>query len=222
MSVRAEILNGRVKHFVKSESGNSAFMLEDNQGNMQYCFSAGKKLILNSSDHLVLFGSYISASKFRVNYILNKTKNTEVNLVETRSDWIYKGTLILAILVTCLLVFYFIFGSIFTPVDPYGYNYIYSSITRIFFLVSLVPTTIILWVLVAFFSNSRKKGFKLESEISKLKKEYYGYYNKAQSTSTRKTMDNEANSITTQKFCPNCGGKLPAEAKFCPNCGSEF
>ena len=220
MSVRAEILNGRVKHFVKSEASNSAFMLEDNQGNMQYCFSAGKKLILNSSDHLVLFGSYISASKFRVNYILNKTKNTEVNLVETRSNWIYNGTLILAILLTCVLVFYFVFDSFFTPVDPYGYAYIYSSIIRIFFLVSLVPTTIILWVSFAFFSNSRKKGFKLESEILKLKKEYYDYYNKAQSTSTTKTV--VENSKTKLGFCPNCGGKLPAEAKFCPSCGSEF
>jgi hypothetical protein len=39
MSVRTAILEGRVKQFVKSESGNLAFMLEDNQGNVHYCFS---------------------------------------------------------------------------------------------------------------------------------------------------------------------------------------
>ena len=220
MSVRAEVLEGIVKQLVKSESGNLAFMLEDNQGNMQYCFSAGKKPLLNSSDHLVLFGSYISGSKFRVSFILNKTKNTEENLIETKSDWIYKGTLVLAILVTCGLILYLIFGSV---LFPYGsYSYVYSIIITIFSIIILVPSMIILWVLVAFFSKSRKKGFKLEGEILKLKEEYYSYYNKAPSSSTIKTVDNEANSITKSNFCPNCGGKLPAEAKFCPSCGSEF
>ncbi|MHA1460333.1 MAG: zinc ribbon domain-containing protein [Promethearchaeota archaeon] len=222
MSVRAEILEGRVKQLVKSESGNLAFMLEDNQGNMQYCFSAGKKPILNSSDVLVLFGSYISGNKFRVSFILNKTKNTEVNLVETKSDWIYNGTLVLAILVTGVFGIYFIFSFFLTPVDPYGYNYVFSYIVRIVILVLLAPTMIILWILVAFFSKSRKKGSNSERETLKLKEEYYSYYNKASSTSTKKIEDNVVNSITKPNFCPNCGGKLPAEAKFCPSCGSEF
>jgi len=158
MSVRAEVLEGIVKQLVKSESGNLAFMLEDNQGNMQYCFSAGKKPLLNSSDHLVLFGSYISGSKFRVSFILNKTKNTEVNLIETKSDWIYNGTLVLAILVTCGLLLYLIFGQF---LFPYGsYSYVYSIVITIFSIVFFVPTMIILWILVAFFSKSRKKGSK--------------------------------------------------------------
>ncbi len=216
MSVRAEILNGRVKQIVKSESGNLAFMLEDNSGNVHYCFSAGKKPLLNSSDQLVLIGSYLSASKFRVSFILNKTKNTEVNLVETKSDWIYNGTLILAILVTCVFVFYFIFSFFLSPpVDPYGYSYPFTIITRIFLILLLGPTMIILWILVAFFSKSRKKGSDSEREILKLKKEYQEYYSKAPSTTT-------TSSIAKPNFCPNCGGKLPVEAKFCPSCGSEF
>jgi len=210
MSVRAEVLEGIVKQLVKSESVNLAFMLEDNQGNMQYCFSAGKKPLLNSSDHLVLFGSYISGSKFRVSFILNKTKNTEVNLIETKSDWIYNGTLVLAILVTCGLLLYLIFGQF---LFPYGsYSYVYSIVITIFSIVFFVPTMIILWILVAFFSKSRKKGSKLDMEVIKLKDEYH---NKAPSTTT-------ISSITKPNFCPNCGGKLPAEAKFCPSCGSEF
>ncbi len=74
---------------------------------------------------------------------------------------------------------------------------------------------IILWVLTAFFSKSRKKGSELDREILKLKEEYYS---KAPATSKIKTVD----TITKPNFCPNCGGKLPAEAKFCPSCGSEF
>ena len=66
MSVRTAVLEGRVKQFVKSESGNLAFMLEDNQGNVHYCFSAGKKPMLNSSDNLVLIGSYLSGNKFSI------------------------------------------------------------------------------------------------------------------------------------------------------------
>ncbi len=213
MSVRAEILEGRVKQFVKSESGNLVFMLENNQGNMQYCFSAGKKPLLNSLDVLVLFGSYISGSKFRVSFILNKTKKTEENLIETKSDWTYKVSLVLAILVTCGLLLYLIFRP---HLFPYGsYSYVYSIIITIFSIVFFVPIMIILWVLTAFFSKSRKKGSELDREILKLKEEYYS---KAPATSKIKTVD----TITKPNFCPNCGGKLPAEAKFCPSCGSEF
>ena len=223
MSVRAEILEGRVKQFIRSESGNLAFMLEDNQGSMHYCFSAGKKPLINSSDILVLFGAYLSGRKFRISFFLNKTKNTEENLIETKSNWIYNLTLVLAILVTCVFVLFLFFGLFFTPpVDPYGYDYIYSYITQIMLLVLLAPTMIVLWALFAFFSNSRKKGSKIEREILKQKEEYFEYYNKAPSTSTVKIMDNKVNSKTKPNFCPNCGGKLPVEAKFCPSCGSEF
>ena len=221
MSVRAEILEGRVKQIVKSESGNLAFMLEDNQGSMHYCFSAGKKPIINSSDVLVLFGSYLSGSKFRISFFLNKTKNKEENLIETKSNWIYNLTLVLAILVTCVFVLFLFFGLFFTPpVDPYGYDYIYSYLIQIMLLVFFVPIMIVLWALFAFFSNSRKKGSKIERDILKLKEEYYEYYNKASSNSTTKAV--VENSKTKSSFCPNCGGKLPVEAKFCPSCGSEF
>lgn len=214
MSVRTAVLEGRVKQFVKSESGNLAFMLEDNQGNVHYCFSTGKKPILNSSDNLILIGSYLSGNKFRISFILNKTKNIEENLIDTKFDWTYKVSLVSAILVTCGFVLYLFFGLGLTPVYPYG-SYIYPYIILIMSLVFVVPTMIILWVLTAVFSKSRKNSSKLDREILKLKEEYYS---KAPSTSTIKTMD----TITKSNFCPNCGGKLPAEAKFCPSCGSEF
>lgn len=213
MSVRTAVLEGRVKQFVKSESGNLAFMLEDNQGNVHYCFSTGKKPILNSSDNLILIGSYLSGNKFRISFILNKTKNTEENLIDTKFDWTYKVSLVSAILVTCGLLLYLIFGSV---MFPYGsYSYVYSIVITIMSLVFFLPTMIILWVLTAVFSRSRKKGSELEREISKLKEEYYS---KAPSTSIIKTVD----TITKPIFCSNCGGKLPTEAKFCPSCGSEF
>ena len=214
MSVRAEILEGRVKQIVKSESGNLAFMLEDNQGSMHYCFSAGLKPRFNSSDHLVLFGSYRSSNKFSVNFILNKTNNTEENLIDTKFDWTYKVSLVSAILVTCGFGLYLFFYLAFTPVYPYG-SYVFSFITLIISIVYLVVPIIILWVLTVVFYKSRKNSSKLDREILKLKEEYYS---KALSTSTIKTMD----TITKPNFCPNCGGKLPVEAKFCPNCGSEF
>ena len=175
MSVRTEILEGRVKQFIKSESGNLAFMLEDNQGNMNYCFSTVKKPIINSSDHLVLFGSYLSASKFRVSFILNKTKNTEENLIDTKFDWTYKVSLILAILVTCG----FVLSLFLTPRYPYGsYGYIYSYITLIFSIIFIVPIMIVLWILTAVFSKSRKKGSNLDREILKLKEKIHLDYSK--------------------------------------------
>ena len=214
MSVRITILEGRVKQFVKSESGNLAFMLEDNQGNVHYCFSAGKKPILNSSDNLILIGSYLSGNKFRISFVLNKTNNTEENLRDTKFDWTYKVSLISAILVTCGFVLYLLFYLAFNPVYPYG-NYVFSFITLIYSIAYIVGPIIILWVLTVVFYKLRKTSSKLDIEILKLKKEYFS---KAPSTSTIKSME----TITKPKVCPNCGGKLPAEAKFCPNCGSEF
>ena len=214
MSVRTAILEGRVKQFVKSESGNLAFMLEDNQGNVHYCFSAGKKPILNSSDNLILIGSYLSGNKFRISFILNKTKNTEENLIDTKFDWTYKISLGSAILVTCGFVLYLFIYLAFTPVDPYG-SYVFTYITLIISIAYLVGPIIILWVLTIVFYKSRKNSSKLDREILKLKEEYYS---KAPSTTLIKTVD----TIKKPNFCPNCGGKLPAEAKFCPSCGSEF
>ena len=74
---------------------------------------------------------------------------------------------------------------------------------------------IILWVLTAVFSKSRKEGSDLDREILRLKEEYYS---KAPSIPTIRTVE----TITKPNFCPNYGGRLPAEAKFCPNCSSEF
>jgi len=213
MPVHTAVLEGKIKQFVKSESGNLAFMLEDNQGNVHYCFSAGKKPILNLSDKIVLIGSYLSGNKFKISFVLNKTKNTEENLIDTKSDWTYNVSLVLAILVTCGFVLYLIFGPL---MFPYGsYSYVYSIVITIFLIVFFIPIMLILWVLTAFFSKSRKKGSELDRQILKLKEEYF---NKAPSTSAIETMD----TITKPNFCPNCGGKLPAEAKFCPSCGSEF
>jgi len=214
MSVHTAVLEGRVKQFVKSESGNLTFMFEDNQGNVHYCFSAGKKPLLNSSDNLILIGSYLSGNKFRINFIINKTKNTEENLIDTKFDWTYKVSLVSAILVTCGFGLYLFFYLAFTPVDPYG-SYVFTFITLIISIVYIVGPIIILWVLTIVFYKSRKKSSKLDREILKLKEEYFS---KAPSTSTIKTMD----TITKPKTCPKCGGKLPAAAKFCPNCGSEF
>ena len=167
MSVRTAVLEGRIKQLVKSESGNLAFMLEDNQGNVHYCFSAGKKPILNSSDRLVLIGSYLSGNKFRISFILNKTKNTEENLIETKSDWTYKVSLVLAILVTCGLLLYLIFRPV---MFPYGtYSYVYSIIITIMSIIFFIPLMIILWILTVVFSKSRKKGSELDREILRLK-----------------------------------------------------
>ena len=100
MSEHTIVLEGIVKSFTKSYSGNLSFMLEDSQNNLHYCFSTKKRPALNPSDHVIVIGSATTGNKVRINYIINQSRNTEENMLEASSDWAYYTSLISAILVT--------------------------------------------------------------------------------------------------------------------------
>ena len=233
MSERNIILEGYIKQFVKSESGNIAFMLEDAQGSLHYCFSPSKKPLISLSDKIAIIGSELSGNKVRINYILNKTRNSEDNLIETKKDWLYYLALSFAIIVTGGFIFALLFTLGIFPMQSSSMwgslSYIFNFVFSILLVILFLPLMIILWVLTFLFSKKRSKESALEIEIENMK-------NLIREKTTispqikpseliqmeEKGIPNEGQLIGKIRYCAHCGEKLPSEAQFCPKCGSKW
>jgi len=233
MSEQTIVIEGRVEQFVKAQSGNIAFMLNDTQRNLRYCFTTGRKPLLNVLDEVIVIGSVISGNKVRANYIINKTKNTEDNLLEKKGNWPYYVSLAFALIVTGGFVVALLFvlgvfpmpsGSIWDP-----FNFIFGFIYSIILMVIFVPLMIILWVLTAVFSKKKSSESNLEIEVARIKQSVYTQ--KPSPSKPVQTMDSESltpKSVIVEEtsyrpsFCSHCGEKLPPDAKFCPKCGSKW
>ena len=229
MSQHAIILEGIVKSFTKSYSGNLSFMLEDSQNNLHYCFSTKKRPNLSPSDNIVVIGSTTTGNKVRINYIINQSRNTEESMLEGSNDWMYYVSLVSAILVTIGFVVAIIFSLGIFPVD-YGYmgifGSIYTMIISIFLIILLLPAMIIFWVLTNSFSKKRKSAVQLIEDVSRIKENFSGSVKSSikspevmrASTSVQKQGDSYS---SRPQFCAHCGTKMSFEARFCPSCGSE-
>jgi len=229
MSEHTIVLEGIVKSFTKSYSGNLSFMLEDSQNNLHYCFSTKKRPALSPSDKIVVIGSITAGNKVRINYIINQSRNTEENMLEGSNDWMYYVSLISAILVTIGFVVAIMFSLGIFPVD-YGYmgifGSIYTMIISIVLIILLLPTMIIFWVLTNSFSKKRKSAVQLIEDVSRIKENFSGSVKSSikspevmkEPTSVQKQEDSYN---SRPQFCAHCGTKMSFEAKFCPSCGSE-
>ncbi len=230
MSEHTIVLEGIVKSFTKSYSGNLSFMLEDSQNNLHYCFSTKKRPALSPSDKIVVIGSTTSGNKVRINYLINLSRNTEENMLDASSDWMYYVTLVSAILVTIgfvvgiLVVIGIIpisFGSIWGFLGT-----LYSMIITMILIFALVPAMIIFWVLTNSFSKKRKSAVQLIEDVSRIKENFSGSVKSSikspevmkEPTSVQKQGDSYS---SRPQFCAHCGTKMSFEAKFCPSCGSE-
>ena len=164
MSEHTIVLEGIVKSFIKSYSGNLSFMLEDSQNNLHYCFSIKKRPALSPSDNVIVIGSATTGNKVRINYIINQSRNTEENMLEASSDWAYYTSLISAILVTVgfvvgILVVFFLPVS-FGPF--WGFlGSLYSILIFMVLMIAFVPAMIICWVLTNSFSKKRKNTVQI-------------------------------------------------------------
>lgn len=233
MSERNIILEGYIKQFVKSESGNIAFMLEDAQANLHYCFSPSKKPLISLSDKIVIIGSELSGNKVRINYILNKTRNSEENLIETKKDWLYYLALSFAIIVTggfivALLFILGIFPMQSTPMWG-SLNYIFNFVFLLLLVILFLPLMIILWVLTFVFSKKRSNESQLEIEVENLKNLIREKTTNSSQIRPSELIQREEKEIPHEeqvtgniRYCAHCGEKLPSEGKFCPKCGSKW
>jgi len=226
MSEHTIVLEGIIKSFTKSYSGNLSFMLEDSQNNLHYCFSTKKSSLLNSSDDVIIFGSYTSGNKVRINYIINQTKNSEESLIEASSDWTYYLSLVASIGTTIGFIIALLYLLGVFPVDYGSYwgilGSIYTMIFSIIVVILLLPVMIVFWFLTNAFSKKRRRGTELEVEISKLRQDISSPIKSSIPTSKASTIQVEPEDYGKRpQFCAHCGTEMPFEAKFCPSCGSE-
>ncbi len=230
MSEHTIVLEGMVKSFTKSYSGNLSFMLEDSQNNLHYCFSTKKRPTLSPSDNIIVIGTTTSGNKVRINYIINQSRNIEENMLEGSSDWMYYMSLTSAILVTIGLVIGVLVVVGIIPISfgsMWGiFGSLYSIIIFMVLIIALVPAMIIFWVLTNSFSKKRKNDVQLIEDVSKIKANFSGSVKPSiksseitkEPTSVKKQ---ESSYSPRPEFCAHCGTKISFEAKFCPNCGSE-
>ena len=230
MAENTIVLEGTVKSFIKSYSGNLSFMLEDSQNNLHYCFSMKKRPALSPSDNIIVIGSTTSGKKVRINYIINQSRNTEESMLEGSGDWMYYVSLISAILVTIGFVIGILFVVGIIPISFGSFwgilGSLYSIIIFLVLIIALVPAMIIFWVLTNSFSKKRKLDVQLIEDVSRIKENLSGSFKPSikspevmkEPTSVQKQ---EVPYSTRHQFCAHCGTKMPFEAKFCPSCGSE-
>jgi len=229
MSENTIVLEGIVKSFTKSYSGNLSFMLEDSQNNLHYCFSTKKRPLLSPSDNIIIIGSTTSGNKVRINYLINQSRNTEESMLEGSNDWMYYVSLVSAISVTIGFVVAILYSLGIFTVD-YGYmgifGSIYTMIISIVLIILLLPAMIIFWVLTNSFSKKRKSAVQLVEDVSRIKENLSG---SVKSSIKSQEVMKELTSVQKQEdvyssrpqFCAHCGTKMSFEAKFCPSCGSE-
>ena len=218
------LLEGKVKEFARSEAGNLAFMLEETGGSLHYCFSPVKKALLEISDEVIVYGTYHSANKVRVDYILNKTRNSEDILIETRHSWAYTLSLITSIFTTGLVILSFLVLFRIIPINFLGiFDSIFSSIFSLIMVIALLPVVIIFWVLTSAFSKRRSENEELTKRIKDIKDKLgVSESPKPSVAQKQETPKLESKNIGTAKFCAHCGERLPPEAKFCSKCGAKW
>jgi hypothetical protein len=218
------VLEGKVKEFVRSEAGNLAFMLEDSRGNIHYCFSQVKTGSLGISDEVIVHGTLHSGNKVRLSYLVNKTRNTEEMLIETKQSWAYSASLTFSILVTAGFVVSLL---ILVGIIPIGtgstFDNIFRFVLSLILVILLLPVLIILWVLTSAFGKKRKESEALKEDITKMKGKV-GISEPSKTVIAQKEFEAQAEpySAGAMKFCSHCGEKLAAEAKFCSKCGAKW
>jgi hypothetical protein len=218
------ILEGKIKDFAKSEAGNLAFMLEDIQGNLHYCFSPIKRASFGINDKVVIHGTAHSGNKIRLSYILNKTRNTEDILIESKQDWTYIVSLVFSILTTAGFVFSLLVLIGVIPTNIFGiYNSILAFIFSLIMVILLLPVLIIMWVLTSSFGKKRKEKEDLSQHIEEIKQNL-GIKEPATTPEMQKEflIQPEEEFGGAAKFCSHCGAQLPPEAKFCSKCGAKW
>lgn len=218
------LLEGRVKEFAHSEAGNLAFMLQDSGGGLHYCYTPVKKALLGISDEIAVYGSQRGANKIRVDYILNKTRNSENILVERRQSWAYTLSLITSICVTGLIVLSVSILLRIIPINLLGtLDSIFSFVFSLIMLITLLPVVIIMWVLTSAFGKKRREDEELTKRIKDIKNQLGGSKSETSSVAQKQEIiESESKNIGIPKFCAHCGEQLPLEAKFCAKCGAKW
>ena len=215
-------LEGVVKEYVKSQSSNPAFMIEDKSNNLHYCYTTKKNPNLTISDQVIIIGNQLVRNKIKIVYILNKSKNTEIEYIGKKSYNLYYIGLIISIIFIALLIISIIlisisFRGIFNPLD---YMSIFMFVFSLIFLI-VTPIGLIIVLPITFLTyKSRKNESEIQIEINRLKEAIVNSIGKKELTTL--TSENGNDKKISPKFCSLCGERLPDEASYCPVCGNKL
>jgi len=184
-----------------------------------------QETILAISDDVVIHGTSYSGNKIRLNYILNKTRNTEDILIEAKQEWTYTVSLVFSIIITGIWVFALLFLIGIIPTNFFGiFDAIMTFIFSLIMVILLLPVLIIMWVLTSSFGKKKRESHELSQHIAKMKQNVgFAEPPKANLPQVEPSMQSEEEVIGgSTKFCSHCGAKLPPEAKFCSKCGAKW
>jgi len=209
----AIFLKGTIIDFVNSKSGNIAFMLEDKEKNLYYCYTTQKKPFGTKLDEVALIGSILTQKKIKIEYLYNITRNSETSFNEPKNDWIYKLSCSISIILTII----FIISMIYVFYISSYYSFMLSYTISIIIIISIVPNLIIVWAITYLLSNSRRRGKILQNQIKMLKDDLQKLISEE---SSRNNSNIEAQSGINN--CTYCGKEVPLNARFCTICGNEL
>jgi len=215
MSGKIIRLEGTIKELTKSESGNFAFLLVDDQDNIHYCYVVKKKPIGVPSDRVDLIGVRTKSDKIRIEYLKNYSKNETFNLSEKSFNKLYYVALILTLILTGFFIYSLIsliisLGDFISPYNYYGITrFVISMVSFVLSLIGLIFCSVITYL----FSKSKKSDDQVEDFIAQI--DTQGFEASPQ-ISEPKTNPNG------KRYCSSCGESVPTGAKFCPLCGSKI
>ncbi|MBY9007271.1 MAG: zinc ribbon domain-containing protein [Candidatus Lokiarchaeota archaeon] len=225
-------IEGTIKNYTKSYSGNTAFIIIDKNNHSHYCYSTNYSRIGDASDNVIVIGVRNKyGDKIRVEYAENLTKNRRY-IKRRKSNTLYTIS-ILFVLISILIMVVSTFVLIDSDIsDPSNQEQILKFVIGIMglvgTLVSLIPLLPIIYYQKKTLNLQRHIYSLLEKEGKKVTVDDYIQSKKinpninAQDLNVNdfipsKDLENRPNA----KFCPTCGQNLMPNIKFCSACGTK-
>ncbi len=229
-------LEGTIKDFTKTESGNTAFYMVDKYGNTHYCFLTNRYRIGTPSDEIIIIGvSNKYKDKIRVEFAENIT--TYQKYVKKRKSssiyWLSIFLMLISIVILGYSIYYLIssdFGDLTDEENVEGITSLAFGIVCLVLALTLIITLLPMLYL-------QKKSLDLQNDIDKFIRtdgkgfsvdEFIPYKNITSNKNAKELNIDDfipSENLTTTsnaKYCSNCGEKLPQNIKFCPECGSKL
>ncbi|MBN1214733.1 MAG: zinc ribbon domain-containing protein [Candidatus Lokiarchaeota archaeon] len=229
-------LEGTIKEFTKTESGNTAFYMIDKYGNTHYCFLTNSYRIGNPSDEIIIIGvSSKYKDKIRVEFAENITNYQRYEKKRKSSSiyWLSIFLILISIAILAYSIYYLItgdFGDLTDEENVEGITNLAFGIVCLVLALTLIITLIpLLYV--------QKKTLNFQNDVDKFIRtdgkgfsadEFIPYKNISSNIKAKEININDfipSENLTTTsnaKYCSNCGEKLPQNIKFCPECGSRL
>ena len=222
------LIEGVIKEFTKITPYHIAFILDDSKGNQYQCFSFNIKKKLSVTDEILIIGAVTSGNKIKINYVINKSRNTEEGLFKRKAEWLFYVSLFLTIIFVGTFIFLLLIFSNLIPIEidlsfP-SLEEIYTLINKLTLLIPFIALAGITGIKSYSLSQNRIISIEIEKEKNRLKMS--GIRPKIIAPISKKEEKQETVIETEEPpeemACPECGERLPLDAMFCSKCGKTI